>query len=129
MCIRDRSSWMRPLRKSGTGLLIFIVFLLCATAQKLVADVIYLNDGTVLLVEKAWIEGEEVKYQTSRGLQSLPKSRVREIQAENLPPAPKTPQRWSLANIVSGSGTATPTGTPPDSVEFSAETLKKLRQN
>jgi len=120
---------MRPLRKFGTGLPIFIVFLLCATAQKLVADVIYLNDGTVLLVEKAWIEGEEVKYQTSRGLQSLPKSRVREIQAENLPPAPKTPQRWSLANIASGSGTATPTGTPPDSVEFSAETLKKLRQN
>ena len=37
---------MRPLRKSGTGLLIFIVFLLCATAQKLVADVIYLNGLT-----------------------------------------------------------------------------------
>jgi tetratricopeptide (TPR) repeat protein len=109
---------------------IFLLLILCSPVQRLTADVIYLTDGNVLLVEKAWIEGEEVKYQTSRGIQSLPKSRVREIQGENLPPAPKTPQRWSLGNVVSASAPAATTGTPaPEAGEFSAEALRRLRQN
>jgi len=103
---------------------------LCAPVQNASADVIVLYDGNVLLVEKAWIEGGEVKYQTSRGIQSLPRSRVREIQTENLPPAPKTPQRWSLGSVISDSGLPPATGTPaPDSVEFSIEMLQQLRQN
>src|SRR5262245_14622266 len=69
------------------------------------ADVIYLNDGNVLLVEKAWIEGDEVKYQTSRGVLSVPRSTVRDIQAENLPAAPVSSKRWSLSSVVVESGT------------------------
>jgi tetratricopeptide (TPR) repeat protein len=108
---------------------VVIALLLGATVQNATADVIVLYDGNVLLVEKAWIEGGEVKYQTSRGIQSLPRSRVREIQTENLPPAPKAPQRWSLGSVISDSGTP-PASTPPSgSVESSNENLQRLRQN
>src|SRR5688572_13974458 len=122
---------MKPARQSrmAVSILLFAVTLV-VTVRELTADVIYLNDGNVLLVEKAWIEGDEVKYQTSRGIQSLPRSRVREIQGENLPPAPKSPQRWSLGSVVSDSGAgavAAANTPPPEGVEFSAEALRSLR--
>ena len=123
---------MKPARRSGMAVSILLTIILTVTVRELAADVIYLNDGNVLLVEKAWIEGDEVKYQTSRGIQTLPKSRVREIQTENLPPAPKSPQRWSLGSVVSDSG-ANPARAAdtaaPEGVEFSNEALKSLRQN
>jgi tetratricopeptide (TPR) repeat protein len=96
------------------------------------ADVIYLNDGNVLLVEKAWIEGNEVKYQTSRGIRSVPKSRVREIQAENLEPAPASSKRWSLGSVVDESGTNranTPSNSGSSENSTSNEYLTRLRQN
>ena len=52
---------------------VFIAVLVCALVQNVIADVIVLYDGNVLLVERAWIEGGEVKYETSRGIQSLPR--------------------------------------------------------
>ena len=124
---------MKRARRSGMAASILLTALLfTVTSQNLAADVIYLRDGNVLLVEKAWIEGEEVKYQTSRGIQSMPRSQVREIQTENLPPAPKSPQRWSLANIVGDSGTSpaiATDATTPIAVEFSPEALRAWRQN
>jgi tetratricopeptide (TPR) repeat protein len=112
--------------------ILLIALLLTTTVGELAADVIFLTDGNVLLVEKAWIEGNEVKYQTSRGIQSLPRSRVREIQSENLPPAPTSPQRWSLSSVASESDkSSTPAGaaSTANGVEFSAETLRRHRQN
>jgi tetratricopeptide (TPR) repeat protein len=52
------------------------------------ADVIYLANGNVLVVEKAWEEGAEVQYQSGGKVQSLPKSAVKRIQAQKALPSP-----------------------------------------
>jgi tetratricopeptide (TPR) repeat protein len=99
------------------------------------ADVIYLTDGNVLLVEKAWEEGDEVKYQTSNGIQSLPKSRVRSIQQQKPVPSPGG-GKW--VRVPSGNQKeqtpSPPTVAPSSSVEVtgkavSSETLARLRDN
>jgi len=46
------------------------------------ADVIYLTNGNVLVVEKAWEEGVEVRYQTGGKVQTLQKSSVKRIQEQ-----------------------------------------------
>src|SRR3990172_8203638 len=46
------------------------------------ADVIYLTNGNVLVVDKAWEEGVEVRYQASGKVQTLPKSVVKRIQEQ-----------------------------------------------
>ena len=56
------------------------------------ADVIYLTNGNVLVVEKVWEEGVEVRYQTGGIVQILQKSSVKRIQAQKAVPAhPKAP--------------------------------------
>jgi tetratricopeptide (TPR) repeat protein len=115
----------------STSLLTAVLFL-TASAIPLTADVIYFHDGNVLLVEKAWIEGDEVKYQTSRGVQTVPRSSVREVQAENLPAPSPSSRKWSLVvdNDAAPRSPVKPAGAPsaPGS-EFSNETLRRLRQN
>ena len=60
---------MKPSRRMVLRLqILWVAVCLVLATPKLHADVIYLNDGNVLLVEKAWIEGDDVKYQTSRGV-------------------------------------------------------------
>jgi tetratricopeptide (TPR) repeat protein len=92
----------------------------------LAADVIYLQDGNLLLVEKAWIEGDEVKYQTTRSAGTLPKSAVRSIQTETLPPPAPSSGKW--VRVV---GDESPGSAAPSSGDSAAsnETLKRLRQN
>jgi len=121
---------MKASRRWIVALPIFYAFVcLLLVSRELYADVIYLNDGNVLLVEKAWIDGDEVKYQTSRGVQSLPRSRVREVQAEKLQ-APASSQRWSLGTIIDDSrpGSAKSPEVSKGSA-VSNEALKRLRQN
>jgi len=105
----------------------FIALFLTAGVERLHADVIYLHDGNMLLVEKAWVEGEEVKYRTTRGIYAVPKANVRQIQSENLPAA--NSQKWSRGG---SSSDATPdTGSAPASSSSgsSNDALKRLRQN
>src|SRR5213594_3369247 len=83
---------------SLTGRVLVILALFSAAPLQVHADSIFLNDGSVLVVEKAWVEGDEVKYQTSRGVQSLPKARVREIQEQK--PSPATGSHWGNAVTV-----------------------------
>src|SRR5438093_13734725 len=59
------------------------------------ADVIYLTDGSVLLVKKAWEEAEEVKYTNNEGTGTFPKSRVLRIHQEGTP-VPPSVQRWGI---------------------------------
>jgi tetratricopeptide (TPR) repeat protein len=61
--------------------------LLACTPTK--ADVVYLTNGSVLVVEKAWEEGSEVRYQTGDKVQTLPKSIVKRIQEQKALPAPE----------------------------------------
>jgi len=105
-----------------------LVALLLSLAANLRADVIYLHDGNMLLVEKAWVEGEEVKYQTSRGIQSVPKSSVRQIQAEKLPAASPSATRWTRGDsVVTSSGPAAPSSSSIS--DTPNEGIKRLRQN
>src|SRR4030095_1569733 len=82
----------------------------------------------MLLVEKAWVEGEQVKYQTSRGVQSVPKSSVRQIQSEKLPPASPSTKKWTRGDAVVASSVPAPPA-PSTGSELSNEALKRLRQN
>lgn len=115
--------------KLSRRLIAALPFLLAAS--NLYADIIYLTDGNVLLVEKAWIEGDDVKYQTSRGVLSVPRSMVREIQAENLQPASPSSKKWSLESVIDASGTNV-LKAPAASTSSNAasnESLTRLRQN
>jgi len=105
-------------------------------AFSLFGDVIYLNNGNILVVEKAWEEAEEVKYQTSKGIQSLPKSSVREIRQEK-PIAPPVGRKWArVAPDDEGdrTGNTPPASAPsasamPGGTTISKETLARLRNN
>ena len=112
---------MNPLLKVLT-----ILVLVLTAAPCLQADVLYLHDGNVLIVDKAWVEGDLVKYQTSRGVQTLPREDVREIRQEQ--PIPVPAKRWSLG-VVSGSDSGT--STPASSTETTqfTESLSRLREN
>jgi len=100
------------------------------------ADVIYLTNGNVLIVEKVWEEGVEVRYQTGGIVQILQKSSVKRIQAQKAVPAPEgaTP-RYGIA--INGSTPATvETPTPSSSTVLrgsasavSKELLNQLREN
>jgi tetratricopeptide (TPR) repeat protein len=117
---------MRPSRR-----LIAVLPVLLA-ASNLYADIIFLTDGNVLLVEKAWIEGDDVKYQTSRGVLTVPRSTVREIQAENLPPASPSSKKWSLESVIDASGAnvlRAPAASTSSNNTASNESLPRLRQN
>src|SRR5687767_13645293 len=54
-------------------------------------DVIYLKNGNVLVVEKAWEEGDQVKYQTASGLQTIPLTSAKQLQGQK--PAAADPSR------------------------------------
>ena len=103
-----------------------ILVLLFTTTPRLQADVLYLYDGNVLIVDKAWVEGDQVKYQTSRGVQTLSREDVREIRQEK--PIPVPAKRWSLG-VVSGSDPEN--SVPASSTETTQfrESLSRLREN
>ncbi|MGH9428605.1 MAG: peptidase MA family metallohydrolase [Terriglobia bacterium] len=62
------------------------------------ADVIYLTNGNVLVVEKVWEEGTEVRYEAGGRVQNLPKSAVKKIQQQKALPAPEgTTPRYGIA--------------------------------
>jgi tetratricopeptide (TPR) repeat protein len=116
------------------GWLIRILLLQLVAAVNIYADVIYLKNGNILLVDKAWEEGAEVKYQTKKGTESIPKSSVETIEKQD-PIPPPTAQRWSIAVDKanrSQPGTSAPTpiiSTMPGSMPVSKETLEQLRNN
>ena len=96
------------------------------------ADVIYLTDGSVLLVKKAWEEAQEVKYTNNEGTGTFPKSRVLRIQQEETP-APSPAQRWGIG--VAQGGPAGQSSSPLASRVLagggtvSKEALVRLREN
>lgn len=101
------------------------------------ADVIHLNDGNVLLVEKAWEEGDEVRYQTRNGVRSIPRAKVREIRSEQ-PAAPPSGSRWVRTGP--GDSSSRGDGSIPDAASHvtpgpggaaavSKETVDRLRKN
>jgi tetratricopeptide (TPR) repeat protein len=100
------------------------------------ADVIYLTNGNVLVVEKAWEEGAEVRYQTGGKVQTLQKSSVKRIQEQKAQPAPETAApRYGIAIDDGNSATvkrplpSSPTVLRGSASAVSKELLNQLRDN
>jgi thiol:disulfide interchange protein len=68
-------------------------------------DVIYLKSGNVLVVEKAWQEGDQVKYQTASGLQTLPLVSVKRMQGQKPAAADPSHNQPVKAVVIRGQGT------------------------
>jgi tetratricopeptide (TPR) repeat protein len=97
------------------------------------ADVIYLTNGNVLVVEKAWEEGAEVRYQTGGKVQTLEKSSVKRIQEQKALPAPDgVARRYGIAmddgNPAALESSKT-TNLRGSASAVSKELLKQLRDN
>src|SRR5438552_4381019 len=120
----------------------FIAFSLifCFSCGGGYADVIYLTDGSVLLVKKAWEEAEEVKYTNNERIGSLPKSRVLRIQQEKETPAPLPGQRWGIGVPQGGPAGQSSSPSAPNAMAggstgagpapaVSKEALARLREN
>jgi tetratricopeptide (TPR) repeat protein len=116
-----------PFGKSP-GLLLFSSLTVLLIALPAAADVIYFHDGNILLVDKAWIEGDQVHYQTTSGTRSVPRARVRSIQSEAPPTA--APQRFRLAGVAGARppSDVTPSTSTDEPAEY-RETLSRLREN
>ena len=69
------------------------------------ADVIYLKSGNVLVVEKAWQEGDQLKYQTASGLQTIPLASVKRLQGQKAAPADPSHNQSVKAVVIRGQGT------------------------
>jgi len=76
----------------------------------LYGDVIYLKTGNVLVVEKAWQEGDQVKYQTASGLQTIPLASVKRLQGQK--PAAADPSHNQAVQAVVIRGQGAPTAPP-----------------
>lgn len=68
------------------------------------ADVIYLKNGSVLLVEKAWEEGDQIKYQDSSGARSIPRTAVKRIQQQKSIPADPSRKNPVGVEVIRGTG-------------------------
>lgn len=84
--------------RSAFSLIGTIAILLLGNTARLFCDIISLSNGTVLVVDKAWEEGDHIKYQTSQGIKTIPKSTVQHIQHQEpiAPPGP-TPRKYGIA--------------------------------
>ena len=69
------------------------------------ADVIYLKNGNVLVVEKAWKEGDQVKYQAASGVQTIPLASVERLQSQKAVPADPSHNQSVQAVVIRGQGT------------------------
>ena len=70
----------------------------------LYCDVIYLKTGNVLVVEKAWQEGDQVKYQTASGLQTIPLASVKRLQGQKPAAADPSHNQAVQAVVIRGQG-------------------------
>ncbi|MCI0622013.1 MAG: thioredoxin family protein [Acidobacteria bacterium] len=80
--------------------------LLLFSSLLLWGDVIYLKNGNVLVVEKAWEEGDQVKYQLVSGVQTIPRASVKRLQSQKAVPADPSRNQSVKAVVIRGQGTA-----------------------
>jgi tetratricopeptide (TPR) repeat protein len=108
---------------------------LLAISPGLYADVIYLSNGNVMVVEKAWEEGGEILYRTGQGVYRLPKASVHRIQEQRPAESPSTfPQKYGIAveeqnHSVPKPETVSNVPLTGSSKSVSREVLARLREN
>ena len=110
--------------------------LILAQLDRLMGDIIYLTNGSVLVVEKAREDKARVEYQTSDGIKTIPKSSVQRIYHEKSSTSTGLPSRRYGIAIEDGSsakpGVIRPAVTVPMDVgskEVSEELIKRLTEN
>ena len=79
---------------------------------KLWADVVYLKNGDVFLVDKAWEFQEEIKYQVGESVKSIPKSQVLRITVEKGKQQEGQTRKYGFGVEASSPSTSTPVGPP-----------------
>src|SRR5215475_8537043 len=67
-------------------------------------DVIYLKNGDVIVAEKAWEEGDQVKYQVSSGTQTIPRATVKRLQGQKANPADPSHKQPLGVEVIRGMG-------------------------
>jgi tetratricopeptide (TPR) repeat protein len=115
--------------KSSWLLLTLWTLSMPATLQ---GDIIYFKDGSVLIVEKAWEEGEQVKYQTSSGVKAIPRNAVSKIKAQQPMPSPDPSAPFGLAipaeSISKPPATIPLPSAPLSQEQVSDDLIKRLRE-
>jgi thiol-disulfide isomerase/thioredoxin len=99
-------------------------------------DVIVLKNGNVLVVEKAWEEGDQVKYQTASGLQTIPLASVKRLQGQKVTPADPSHNQPVRAVVLRGqapasarTSTARPSPSKPAAADLRASARSARYQN
>ena len=82
--------------------LAILTLALAASGLSARADRLHLSGGGVLEVERWWIEGQTVMYESPAGTVGLPRASVVRIEASDAPPSPPKPPR----KVVSSSASA-----------------------
>jgi len=96
----------------------------------LFGDLIYLKNGNVLVVDKSWEEGEDVKYQDASGIQKIPRADVKRIQKQKPTPADPSRDQPVRVEVIRGAPTVTSTkakNTSPTSTASIRENARSSR--
>ncbi len=101
--------------------------LVLSSAFALFGDVIYLKNGSVLVVEKAWQEGDEVKYQNASGIQKIPRAEVKRIQEQKSTTADPSRDQPVKAEVIRGAPAPAPA--PTKAKNASTASLASIREN
>lgn len=115
--------------KSSCLLMLLGVLILPAPFR---GDIIYMKNGSVLIVEKAWEEGDQVKYQTSSGVTAIPRNSVSKIKTQQAMHSPDPSAPFGLA-VPAESSSKLPASialpaAPAGKEQVSDELIKRLRE-
>ena len=100
--------------------------LVLSGAFALFGDVIYLKNGSVLVVKKAWQEGDDVKYQDASGIQKIPRAEVKRIQEQKSTPADPSRDQPVRAEVIRGA--PAPATAPTKGKDPSTDSLASIRE-
>jgi len=104
----------------------FLAFMILGGSM-LSGDVIYLNNGNVIVAEKVWEEGDQVKYQVGSGTQTIPRASVKRLQGQKANPADPSHKQPVGIEIIRGPGA--PAATSPEPKNTAGPLTKTIGQD
>ncbi len=128
------SNWPVRLSISFWGRLVSLAFVLGQVAV-VFGDIVYFRDGNILVVDRAWEEGDQIKYETSEGVKTIPAGVVQRIQPQKPLASPAGEvKRYGIAKEASelvSSTNRSPVALPLSvtSQDVSDEVIVRLREN
>jgi thiol-disulfide isomerase/thioredoxin len=94
------------------GLLSLCPLILLAVSAEVLGDTIHMKDGSVIITRRAWVEGDQVKYEASGSVKSVPASTVTEVTKSSPPSEPAVP-RYSSSTVTTIPSWKTAPPAPP----------------